>query len=72
MAMLEETPKVIIAAIAGHAMGGGLELALACDLRFGMDGDYKLGLVEINLGVIPPWGVRSGYPVSSVGQSPLE
>ena len=62
MAMLEETPKVIIAAIAGHAMGGGLELALACDLRFGMVGDYKLGLVEINLGLNPAMGGTQRLP----------
>ena len=62
MAMLEETPKVIIAAVAGHAMGGGLELALACDLRFGMDSNYKLGLVEINLGLNPAMGGTQRLP----------
>ena len=53
MAMLEATPKIIIAAIAGHAMGGGLELALACDMRFVSKGNFKMGLVESNLGLNP-------------------
>ena len=45
--------KAWIALIAGHALGGGLELALACDLRFGADGDYQLGLPEVRLGLMP-------------------
>jgi enoyl-CoA hydratase/carnithine racemase len=54
--MLENTPKIVIAAIAGHALGGGLELALACDFRYAGAGGYRLGLVEINLGLNPAMG----------------
>lgn len=54
--MLENTPKIVIAAIAGHALGGGLELTLACDFRYAGAGGYRLGLVEINLGLNPAMG----------------
>ena len=50
---LSESYKITIAAIAGHALGGGLELALACDMRIAAEGDYFLGLPEIKLGLIP-------------------
>jgi enoyl-CoA hydratase len=52
---LARLPRVTIAAINGYALGGGLELALACDLRICAD-DAKLGLPEILLGVIPGGG----------------
>lgn len=52
----ETTPLVIVAAITGHCLGGGLELALACDLRFAAAGDYVLGLPEVGLGIIPGSG----------------
>ena len=53
---LENTPKLVIAAINGHATGGGLEIALSCDIRIGMQGSWKLGLPEAALGVLPGMG----------------
>lgn len=60
--MIEATPKIFIAAIAGHCIGGGLELALACDLRFASDGKYGLGLAEVNLGLSPGMGGTQRLP----------
>ena len=50
---IERTPKVFVAAISGHALGGGFEIALACDLRFAAEGDYRIGLPEVTLGLLP-------------------
>jgi enoyl-CoA hydratase/carnithine racemase len=46
-------PQVFIAFISGHALGGGLEIALACDIRLGATGSYKMGLPEVTLGLLP-------------------
>jgi enoyl-CoA hydratase/carnithine racemase len=46
-------PQVFIAYLAGHALGGGLEIALACDIRLAAAGRYKLGLPEVTLGLLP-------------------
>jgi enoyl-CoA hydratase/carnithine racemase len=46
-------PQVFIAYIAGHALGGGLEITLACDIRLAATGSYKLGLPEVTLGLLP-------------------
>lgn len=53
---LEHTPKLTIAALGGHCVGGGLEVALACDLRIARTGRGKLGLPEVALGVLPGTG----------------
>ncbi len=59
---MENTPLVFIAAIAGHCLGGGLELALACDLRFASEGSYRIGLPEVNLGLFPGSGGTQRLP----------
>jgi enoyl-CoA hydratase/carnithine racemase len=59
---MENTPLVFIAAIAGHCLGGGLELALACDLRFAAEGAYQIGLPEVNLGLFPGSGGTQRLP----------
>jgi enoyl-CoA hydratase/carnithine racemase len=53
---LEQTPKLVIAALNGHTVGGGLEVALAADLRIAKQGAGKVGLPEVNLGVLPGTG----------------
>lgn len=53
---LEHTPKLCIAALNGHTVGGGLEVALACDLRIARKGAGKIGLPEVSLGVLPGTG----------------
>jgi enoyl-CoA hydratase/carnithine racemase len=50
---IERTPKLFVAAISGHALGGGLEIALACDFRFAAEGEYRIGLPEVTLGLLP-------------------
>lgn len=53
---LEHTPKLCIAALNGHCVGGGLEIALACDLRVARKGAGRMGLPEVTLGVLPGTG----------------
>lgn len=53
---LEQTPKLVIAALNGHTVGGGLEIAMACDIRIAKKEGGKIGLPEVNLGVLPGTG----------------
>ncbi|WP_096086321.1 enoyl-CoA hydratase/isomerase family protein [Agaribacterium haliotis] len=53
LAAIEKSGKIFIAQLSGHALGGGLEILMACDLRFAAEGQYLLGLPEIKLGLIP-------------------
>jgi enoyl-CoA hydratase/carnithine racemase len=53
---LEHTPKLVIAALNGHTVGGGLEIAMAADLRIARKGAGKTGLPEVSLGVLPGTG----------------
>ncbi len=53
---LEQTPKLVVAAIDGHCVGGGLEVALAADIRIARKGSGKCGLPEVKLGVLPGTG----------------
>src|SRR3989442_362735 len=53
---LEHTAKLTIAALNGHTVGGGLEIAMACDLRVAKENAGKIGLPEVNLGVLPGTG----------------
>ncbi|MCA1556577.1 MAG: enoyl-CoA hydratase/isomerase family protein, partial [Acidobacteria bacterium] len=56
LSRLEQTPKLVIAGINGHCVGGGLEVALAADIRIARKGAGKMGLPEVSLGVLPGTG----------------
>jgi len=56
LSRLEQTPKLVIAAVNGHCVGGGLEVAMAADIRVARRGAGKMGLPEVSLGVLPGTG----------------
>ena len=56
LSRLEQTPKLVIAALNGHCVGGGLEYAMACDMRIARKGAGMIGLPEVTLGVLPGTG----------------
>jgi enoyl-CoA hydratase/carnithine racemase len=62
LASIARIPKIFIAEINGHALGGGLEIPLACDLRFAGEGDYRLGTPEATLGLLPGNGGTQRLP----------
>jgi enoyl-CoA hydratase/carnithine racemase len=62
MSKLERTPKIVVVAINGHCLGGGLEIALCCDIRIAAEGTYNIGLPEVTLGVLPGTGGTQRLP----------
>jgi enoyl-CoA hydratase/carnithine racemase len=62
MSKFESTPKVVVAAIGGHCLGGGLEMALCCDFRIAAEGTYRIGLPEVTLGLLPGTGGTQRLP----------
>ena len=52
-ASITNSKKIFVAAIAGHCLGGGLEITMACDLRLAAEGNYLIGLPEVKLGLMP-------------------
>ena len=66
---LEQTPKLVIAALNGHTVGGGLEIAMAADIRIAKKGAGKVGLPEVTLGVLPGTGGTQRL-ARLVGKSP--
>lgn len=59
---MENTPKIFIAAIGGHCLGGGLEITLATDFRFAAEGDFRIGVPEVTLGLLPGNGGTQRLP----------
>ncbi|CAM3808978.1 enoyl-CoA hydratase/isomerase family protein [Alicyclobacillus pomorum] len=53
---IARSPQIFIAMLEGHTVGGGLEMAMACDLRFAANDEYQIGLPEVTLGVLPGTG----------------
>jgi enoyl-CoA hydratase/carnithine racemase len=62
LASIARSPKVFVACVAGHALGGGLEIALACDVRYAIEGRYRLGTPEVTLGLLPGNGGTQRLP----------
>ena len=68
LAAIEASGKIFIALLEGHALGGGLEIAMACDIRFATDREFKFGLPETRLGLLPGNGGSQRLP-RIVGES---
>ncbi|MGH2892475.1 MAG: enoyl-CoA hydratase/isomerase family protein [Solirubrobacteraceae bacterium] len=62
LASIARSPKLFVACLAGHALGGGLEIALACDVRYAIEGRYRLGTPEVTLGLLPGNGGTQRLP----------
>jgi len=62
LASIARSPKLFVACVAGHALGGGLEIALACDVRYGVEGRHRLGTPEVSLGLLPGNGGTQRLP----------
>lgn len=62
LSSIARIPKIFVAEINGHALGGGLEIPLACDLRFAGEGEYRLGTPEATLGLLPGNGGTQRLP----------
>src|SRR5262249_59571093 len=62
LSRLENTSKLVIAAVNGHCVGGGLEIAMACDIRIAKKNAGRTGLAEVNLGGIPGMGGTQRLP----------
>lgn len=69
---LEQTPKLVIAALNGHTVGGGLEIAMACDIRIAKKEGGKIGLPEVNLGVLPGTGGTQRFARAVGGARAIE
>ena len=67
--LLETMPKPTIAAVNGYALGGGCEMALACDIRYASP-NAKLGQPEVSFGLIPGWAGASAWPARRRSASP--
>jgi enoyl-CoA hydratase/carnithine racemase len=62
LASIAHSSKLFVACVAGHALGGGLEIALACDVRYAIEGRYRLGTPEVTLGLLPGNGGTQRLP----------
>jgi enoyl-CoA hydratase/carnithine racemase len=62
LSRMAASEKLFVAWISGHALGGGLEIALACDLRYGAEDGYRLGTPEVTLGLLPGNGGTQRLP----------
>jgi enoyl-CoA hydratase/carnithine racemase len=62
LSAIARSHKLFVACIAGHALGGGLEIALACDVRYAVAGRYRMGTPEVTLGILPGNGGTQRLP----------